>query len=84
MTNTAAVLAVPLTTNLDHQLEHAPEIRKLAYEVIVADGIRDLKIQEHIALAMFYRSLQTHEAIEILVRRELVEGHGRVVAEILR
>jgi len=79
MTNTAAVLAVPLTTNLDHQLEHAPEIRKLAYEVIVADGIRDLKIQEHIALAMFYRSLQTHEAIEILVRRELVEDAQALV-----
>ena len=79
MTNTAAVPAVPLTTNLDHQLEHAPEIRNLAYEIIVADGIRDLKIQEHIALAMFYRSLQTHEAIEILLRRELVEDAQALV-----
>jgi hypothetical protein len=42
MTNTAAGQAFSLTTNLDHQLEQAPELRKLAYEVIVAEGLRDL------------------------------------------
>jgi hypothetical protein len=36
MTNTAAARVVSLTNNLDHQLEQAPELRKLAYEVIVA------------------------------------------------
>jgi hypothetical protein len=67
------VNAKSLTTDLNHQLEQAPELRNLAYAVIVADGIRDLKIEHRIALAMFYRSLQTHEAIVILLRRKLVE-----------
>jgi hypothetical protein len=70
--------AVPLglTTNLAHQLEQAPELRKLAYEVIVAEGLRDLSVAQRIALTMFYRSLQTHEAIEILVKQKLVEDAG--------
>jgi hypothetical protein len=42
MTNTAVARAVSLTTNLDHQFEQAPELRKLANEVIVAEGLRDL------------------------------------------
>jgi len=79
MTNTAAARSVSLTTNLDHQLEQAPEIRDLAYAVIVADGIRDLKIEQRIALAMFYRSLQTHKAIEILLRQKLVEDARALV-----
>jgi hypothetical protein len=79
MANMVAAHAVSLTTNLAHQLEQASELRNLSYSVIVTDGIRDLKINEHIALAMFYRSLQTHEAIEILLRRELVEDAEALV-----
>src|SRR6267378_3318872 len=82
MTNTAAAPAVSLTTNLDHQLEHAPELRKLAYEVIVAEGLRDLTMAQRIALTMFYRSLQTHEAIEILLKQKLVED-ARVLVRVL-
>jgi len=76
--------AVPLglTTNLAHQLEQAPELRKLAYEVIVAEGLRDLSVAQRIALTMFYRSLQTHEAIEILVKQKLVED-ARVLVRVL-
>jgi hypothetical protein len=76
MMNTAAAHAVSLTTNLDHQLEQAPELRKLAYEVIVAEGVRDLTTAQRIALTMFYRSLQTHEAVEMLLRQKLVEGRS--------
>jgi hypothetical protein len=82
MTNTAAARAVTLTTNIDHQIEQAPELRKLAYEVIVTDGLRDLTMAQRIALAMFYRSLQTHEAIEILLKQKLVED-ARVLVRIL-
>jgi Family of unknown function (DUF5677) len=84
MTNTAAAHAVSLTTNLDHQLEQARELRNLAYAVIIVEGVRDLTMAQRIALAMFYRSLQTHEAIEILVRQQLVEDAqvlSRVVVE---
>jgi len=79
MTNTAAAPAVSLTTNLDHQLEQAPELRKLAYEVIVAEGLRDLTMAQRIALTMFYRSLQTHEATEILLKQKLVEDARALV-----
>jgi hypothetical protein len=79
MANTVAANAASLTSNLAHQVAQASELRNLSYSVIVADGIRDLKINEHIALAMFYRSLQTHEAIEILLRRELVEDAEALV-----
>ncbi len=79
MTNTAAGPALSLTTNIDHQLEQAPELRKLAYEVIVAEGVRDLTTAQHIALTMFYRSLQTHEAIELLLKEKLVEDARALV-----
>lgn len=82
MGNMATAHAVLLTTNLDHQLEQAPELRKLAYEVVVAEGLRDLTMAQRIALAMFYRSLQTHEAIEILLNQKLVED-ARVLVRVL-
>src|SRR6266478_331204 len=68
-----------LTTNLDHQLEQARELRKLAYDIIVAEGLRDLTMAQRVALAMFYRSLQTHEAIEILLKQKLVEDAQALV-----
>jgi Family of unknown function (DUF5677) len=82
MTNTAAAHAVSLTTNLDHQLEQAPKLRDLAYSVIVADGLLDLKTEHRFALTMFYRGLQTHEAIEILLQQKLVED-ARVLVRVL-
>jgi Family of unknown function (DUF5677) len=82
MTTTAAARAASLTTNLNHQFQQAPELRKLAYEVIVAEGLRDLTMAQHISLTMFYRSLQTHEAIEILLKQKLVED-ARVLVRVL-
>jgi hypothetical protein len=49
------------------------ELRSLDYEVILAEGLRDLTMAQRLALTMFYRSLQTHEAIEILLKQKLVE-----------
>jgi hypothetical protein len=36
-------------------------------------GLRDLTMAQRLALTMFYRSLQTDEAIEILLKQKLVE-----------
>ena len=77
-----AAHAVALTTNISHQLEHAPELRKLAYEVIVVEHKRDFTQPQRIALTIFYRSLQTHEGIEILLKQGLVED-ARVLARVL-
>ena len=49
------------------------ELRSLAYLVILAEGLRDLTMAQRLALTMFYRSLQRHEAIEILLKQKLVE-----------
>lgn len=82
MTNTVTAHALSLTTNLGHQLEQASELRNLAYEVILAEGVRDLTLAQRVALAMFYRNLQTHEAIERLLREKLVED-ARVLVRVL-
>lgn len=82
MTNTSAEQAVSLTANLGHQLEQAPELRNLAYAIIMAEGVRDLTLTQRIALTMFYRSLQTHEAIERLLKEKLVED-ARVLVRVL-
>jgi hypothetical protein len=82
MTDVAAARAISLTTNLSHQLEQAGELRKLAYSVIVAEHKRDFTRAQHLALIIFYRGLQTHEAIEILLRQGLVED-ARILMRVL-
>jgi len=74
--------AESLTTNLDHQLEQATELRKLAYLVVVAEHRGQFTRAHNLASALFYRSLQTHEAIEILIQRQLTED-ARVLARVL-
>src|SRR5262249_2121464 len=78
----AIATAHDLTKDFDHQLGQASELRQLAYQVIVAEGLHDLTIAQHIALAMFYRGLQTHEAVEILMKHRLVED-ARVLVRVL-
>lgn len=74
--------AVSLTTNLDHQLQEAAELRNLAYAIIIAEHRREFTRAQHLAIITFYRSLQTHEAIEILMRKGLVED-GRALLRVL-
>ena len=45
-------------------------------------GLTDLATAPHIALTIFYRSLQPHEAIEILLKQKLVED-ARVLMRVL-
>ncbi len=65
--------AESLTTDLDHQLEQGTELRKLAYLVVVAEHRGQFTRAHNLASALFYRSLQTHEAIEILIKEKLPE-----------
>lgn len=74
--------AESLTTNLDHQLREAAELRKLAYEIIIAEHRREFTRAQHLGLLIFYRSLQTHEAIEILLKQKMVED-ARVLLRVL-
>jgi len=71
-----------LVTNLDHQLEQSVALRKLAYAAVVADHKGEFLRAGYIAAMLFYRGLQTHEAVEILVRQKLVED-ARVLVRVL-
>jgi hypothetical protein len=71
-----------LTSNLDHQLTQATELRNLAYAVVVAEHRGKFTRAQNIASTLFYRSLQTHEATEILIRRQLTED-ARVLTRVL-
>jgi hypothetical protein len=71
-----------LTTNLAHQLEQAVELRTLAYEVVVAEHRGTFTRAQNLASMLFYRSIQTHEAVEILVRQQLVED-ARILLRVL-
>jgi hypothetical protein len=82
MTDTAAAHAISLTTNINHQIQQACELRKLAYAVIVAEHKREFTRAQHLALILFYRGLQTHGATEILLRQRLVED-ARVLVRVL-
>ena len=74
--------AESLTTNLDHQFQEAAELRNLAYAIIVAEHKREFTRAQHLGLLIFYRSLQTHEAIEILLKQKMVED-ARVLLRVL-
>ena len=71
--------AKSLTANLAHQLAQATELRQLAYEVVVAEHKGQFTRAHNLASALFYRSLQTHEAIEILIKSELTEDARALV-----
>jgi hypothetical protein len=74
--------AESLTSNLDHQLTQATELRDLAYKVVVAEHRGKFTRALNIASALFYRSLQTHEAVKILIQRQLTED-ALVLARVL-
>lgn len=74
--------AASLPTNLAHQLEQATELRILAYSVVEGEHKGEFTRARNLALALFYRTLQTHEATEILIRQKLVED-ARVLVRVL-
>jgi len=76
------VSAESLATNLEHQLEQSTELRNLSYKILVAEHQGEFLRADYIAGILFYRSLQTHEATEILVKQKLVED-ARVLVRVL-
>ncbi|SRR6266851_2568243 len=74
--------AESLATNLEHQLEQSAQLREFAYRALVAEHRGEFLRAEYIGAILFYRSLQTHEATEILVRRMLVED-AQVLVRVL-
>lgn len=82
MTEIVSPDPIALTANLAHQLEQAGELRKLAYDVVVAEHRGAFSRAQNLASAIFYRSLQTHEAVEILIRQQLVED-ARVLLRVV-
>ena len=65
--------AESLTRNLEHQKVQATELRNLAYSVIVAEHEGPSTQAQNLALALFYRGLQTHDAVQVLINEKLVE-----------
>jgi hypothetical protein len=51
-------------------------------QLTLDEGVRDLTMAQRIALTMFYRSLQTHGAIQLLLKEKLVED-ARVLVRVL-
>jgi hypothetical protein len=62
-----------LATDLNHQLQEAAGTREFAYSILEGEHKDDFHRKDYIALSLFNRCLQTHEAIEILVRKSLVD-----------
>ena len=68
----------PLTYDADQaqfefQLKEAGELRTFAYSIVTGKHDGQFERKDYIALAMFARCLQTHEAIEIVIRQSLVD-----------
>ena len=71
-----------LTTDLNHQLERAVRLRNLCYDLILAEQKIKMSRAQKLAAIIFYRSLQTHEAVEHLMRQHLVED-ARVLVRVV-
>jgi hypothetical protein len=82
MTENTSSDPVALTENLTHQLEQAIKLRRLAYNIVIAEHRGTFTRAQNLASVLFYRSLQTHEAVDILLRRQLVED-ARILVRVL-
>ena len=60
-------------SNLNRELEEAGSIRRFAYSFLEGEHKGDFRREDYIALILFNRCLQTHEATEILVRHSLID-----------
>ncbi|HXN23387.1 MAG TPA: DUF5677 domain-containing protein [Candidatus Dormibacteraeota bacterium] len=65
--------AESFATDLNHQLEHSAAIRKFAYEKFIGEHAGEFGRADYIAVILFNRCLQTHEATEILARRSFID-----------
>jgi hypothetical protein len=62
-----------LATNLDHQLKYDKDAREFVNSVVLVKHTGEFHRKDYIAFGLLTRCLQTHEAIETLIRASLVD-----------
>lgn len=62
-----------LSADLDYQLKHSAAIRQFSYSIFTGEHKGEFLRNDYIGLALFNRCLQTHEAVEVVVRRSLID-----------
>lgn len=55
------------------QLEEAHRLREFAYSIVEGKHQGNFDRKDYIAIALFNRCLQTHEAAEIVVKQSLID-----------
>jgi hypothetical protein len=74
---TAADQVQQLKSNLEHQLSHAQRLRTLSWAIIEGEHKAiegdEFRRKDYLAFGLFTRMMQTHEAIEVVVRNSLVD-----------
>lgn len=60
-------------TDLDHQLHHAEGTREFAYSILQGEHKDNFERKDYIGFGLFNRCLQTHESIEHLVRKPMLD-----------
>jgi hypothetical protein len=68
-----AVAKEPRQDEFEFQLKEAGELRAFAYSIVTGKHDDHFERKDYIAIAMFARCLQTHEATEIVIRKSLVD-----------
>ena len=63
----------PHQVRFEFQLKEATELRAFAYSVVVGKHDGNFERKDYIALGMFARCLQIHEATEAVIRKSLVD-----------
>lgn len=67
------MLADPDLLAFESQMKAGADLRTFAYLIITGQHHGVFERKDYIGLAMFYRCLQTHEAIELVVKPSLVD-----------
>jgi Family of unknown function (DUF5677) len=57
----------------EFQLKEATELRAFAYSLVTGAHHGKFERKDYIGMSMFYRCLQTHKAVEIVVKQSLVD-----------
>jgi hypothetical protein len=61
------------TAEFDRQLEEARRLREFAYSIAEGKHTNHFERKDYIGFALFNRCLQTHQAIEYIVRESLID-----------
>lgn len=69
----------PDKAEFERQLEEAGQLRKFAYSISEGKHHDNFERKDYIAFALFSRCLQTHEAVELVVRQSLLDDGWTLV-----